>query len=190
MNSECFKMNLHEDEVPVAVGRGRGRGRGRGGGTAILPQGIWNEIVVNRDEDDEDTNDFEANNRSESKDLDDRVREMEKKQQEQEEEQDHESKYDDATDQNANSFDFIKLGFGGRSGVGRGKGGELKGQGGLGPGGVELNKKGIDWNCPSCGNLNWSWRTNCNKCNAGRANASFYINVADFVTTVQHIFRT
>ena len=54
-------MNLHEDEVPVAVGRGRGRGRGRGGGTAILPQGIWNEIVVNRDEDDEDINDFEAN---------------------------------------------------------------------------------------------------------------------------------
>jgi hypothetical protein len=30
--------------------------------------------------------------------------------------------------------------------------------------GVEKDMKGKDWNCPSCQNLNWSWRTNCNMC--------------------------
>jgi hypothetical protein len=28
--------------------------------------------------------------------------------------------------------------------------------------------KGKDWECPSCTNMNWSWRTNCNKCNTGK----------------------
>lgn len=31
--------------------------------------------------------------------------------------------------------------------------------------GPQMNMKGKDWNCPSCGNLNWSWRTTCNMCN-------------------------
>jgi hypothetical protein len=30
--------------------------------------------------------------------------------------------------------------------------------------GVEKDMKGKDWNCPSCNNLNWSWRANCNSC--------------------------
>jgi hypothetical protein len=30
--------------------------------------------------------------------------------------------------------------------------------------GVEKDLKGKDWNCSSCLNLNWSWRTNCNMC--------------------------
>lgn len=44
-------------------------------------------------------------------------------------------------------------GFGGR-GRGRGRG--------------KPNSNGVDWNCVECDNLNWSWRTTCNKCNAGR----------------------
>lgn len=28
--------------------------------------------------------------------------------------------------------------------------------------------KGPDWDCPSCGNVNWSWRSTCNKCNGGK----------------------
>lgn len=28
--------------------------------------------------------------------------------------------------------------------------------------------KGVDWNCPQCDNLNWSWRTTCNKCNTAK----------------------
>ena len=161
-------MNLQEYETTASVGRGRGRGRG--GGTAILPEGIWNDIVVNRDEDEED-NEVGNNSRSDNqlKDLDDRVRDMEDHQRQQELLQDGEegrnsSNYANAEDGN---FTFMKEGFGGRNGVGRGRG-KVKGQSSLGPGGVELNKKGVDWNCPTCGNLNWSWRTNCNKCDTGK----------------------
>ena len=66
-------MDLQEREIPAAVGRGRGRGRGRGGGTAILPEGIWNDIVVNRGEEDDEGIEVEDNvhNESQNKDLDD-----------------------------------------------------------------------------------------------------------------------
>ena len=30
--------------------------------------------------------------------------------------------------------------------------------------GIERDLKGKDWECPSCSNVNWSWRTNCNAC--------------------------
>ena len=52
--------------------------------------------------------------------------------------------------------------FGVRKGAGRGRGGNKPG--------IEIDKKGCDWNCPSCGNLNWSWRTNCNRCDAQNPN--------------------
>lgn len=29
----------------------------------------------------------------------------------------------------------------------------------------DRDSKGKDWDCQSCGNVNWSWRTSCNKCN-------------------------
>lgn len=34
--------------------------------------------------------------------------------------------------------------------------------------GLERDAKGKDWDCPSCGNVNWSWRGTCNKCNTAR----------------------
>ncbi len=37
---------------------------------------------------------------------------------------------------------------------------------------IEKDLKGKDWNCPSCLNLNWSWRTNCNMCGTMKPNAS------------------
>jgi hypothetical protein len=33
---------------------------------------------------------------------------------------------------------------------------------------VCADAKGIDWECGSCGNMNWSWRANCNMCNGNR----------------------
>ena len=35
-------------------------------------------------------------------------------------------------------------------------------------GGMVRNLKGPDWNCESCGNVNWCWRSNCNKCNTSK----------------------
>jgi hypothetical protein len=37
--------------------------------------------------------------------------------------------------------------------------------------------KGVDWNCPQCDNLNWSWRNKCNKCNTAKPMA---LNVSLF----------
>ena len=172
-------MNLAEDDVP-AVSVGRGRGRGRGSGTAILPQGLWSEIVANRDDNYEGDEGGGYDNQD-GEDLDERVRKMENQQRQQElhEDQgksggDDDGKYADAEGEEGGAFNFIKQGLGGgggRNGVGRGRGTiptQGQSQGGLGPGGIQLNKKGVDWNCPSCGNLNWSWRTNCNKCETGK----------------------
>ena len=30
--------------------------------------------------------------------------------------------------------------------------------------GLQRDVKGPDWDCPSCGNVNWSWRNDCNQC--------------------------
>lgn len=40
-----------------------------------------------------------------------------------------------------------------------------------GLGGFARDAKGPDWNCLECGNVNWSWRTTCNKCNASKPNS-------------------
>jgi hypothetical protein len=53
--------------------------------------------------------------------------------------------------------------FGG-FGRGRGKSGMSSDRG---PGFVR-DAKGADWACPSCGNVNWSWRTNCNRCSTAK----------------------
>ena len=60
-------------------------------------------------------------------------------------------------------------GRGGRgSGRGDGRDGRFDGgRGGRGRG-LDRDMKGKDWECPSCTNVNWSWRTNCNKCNTAK----------------------
>ena len=46
------------------------------------------------------------------------------------------------------------------------------GGGGAGRGrGMVKNKNGPDWACPSCANVNWCWRNNCNKCNGEKPKA-------------------
>mmetsp|Transcript_2544 Transcript_2544/g.4455 ORF Transcript_2544/g.4455 Transcript_2544/m.4455 type:complete len:350 (+) Transcript_2544:43-1092(+) len=57
-------------------------------------------------------------------------------------------------------------------GFGRGRGG---GRGGRGFGkaagrgrGLVKDAKGKDWDCPSCSNVNWSWRSTCNKCGTAK----------------------
>jgi hypothetical protein len=34
--------------------------------------------------------------------------------------------------------------------------------------GFVRDAKGSDWECPSCANVNWSWRTNCNRCSTAK----------------------
>jgi hypothetical protein len=41
------------------------------------------------------------------------------------------------------------------------------GKGGRGRG-LDMDQRGKDWTCPSCSNLNWSWRSNCNVCNTAK----------------------
>lgn len=57
----------------------------------------------------------------------------------------------------ATGFGGVKGGFGRSFGMGRGRGR-----------GIERDAKGKDWECPSCTNLNWSWRSNCNKCDTAK----------------------
>jgi hypothetical protein len=34
--------------------------------------------------------------------------------------------------------------------------------------GLQRDVKGPDWDCSGCGNVNWCWRSNCNKCNTAK----------------------
>ncbi len=73
---------------------------------------------------------------------------------------------------NNNREDYIPTDSGpGRGQFGRdgGRGGGGRGRGdGRGRGGINKDLKGPDWECPSCTNVNWSWRSTCNKCNTGK----------------------
>eukprot|EP01036_Dinobryon_divergens_P028847 gene28847-37854_t len=60
------------------------------------------------------------------------------------------------------------FGRGGRgSGRAGGRGGRIPDGRGRGRG-IERDLKGKDWECPSCTNINWSWRSTCNKCNGAK----------------------
>lgn len=63
---------------------------------------------------------------------------------------------------NIEDDDFAPMGFG--RGRGRGRGGRGLQQGR----GFQKDAKGPDWDCPVCGNVNWSWRANCNKCQTAK----------------------
>lgn len=55
----------------------------------------------------------------------------------------------------------VPMSFGSRDGGGH--------RGGMGRGkGISKDLKGVDWNCSNCDNLNWSWRSTCNKCGTAK----------------------
>ena len=119
---------------PVAIA-GAGRGRGRGGGVPVLPQGVWSALQSGGSSSEADLSKVEA------------------------------STVEDADDDDAMA---MPMGFGGGGrGAGRGRGGGRGGGMGMGRGnmkGLQRDVKGPDWDCPSCGNVNWSWRNDCNQC--------------------------
>lgn len=60
-------------------------------------------------------------------------------------------------------------------GGGRGRGKSISNtERGPPSGGFTRDAKGPDWNCPSCGNTNWSWRTNCNRCSTAKPVVKVY----------------
>lgn len=79
-------------------------------------------------------------------------------------------------DSNNRAVAPIPMGFGRGRGDFGGRGG--RGGRGRGGGGLERDVKGKDWECPSCTNVNWSWRSNCNKCNTAKP-AAILVNVAN-----------
>jgi len=138
-------MNGTNDDVAIEpLGQGRGRGRGRGAGVPVLPVGLWDELSGNSDKKssgiDKMNNEIEVNKVAPDAIV-------------------NSTKFADADE------GITPFGFGSRGrGRGRGRGaGRMGGRGGRGRG-PEKDVKGPDWDCTLCGNTNWSWRNNCNRC--------------------------
>lgn len=70
-------------------------------------------------------------------------------------------------DETSSTSMAVPMGFGsGGGGAGRGVGrGGGRGRGN-GRGGFQRDVKGPDWDCPTCGNVNWAWRDECNTVSA------------------------
>ena len=69
------------------------------------------------------------------------------------------------------------FGRGGRgSGRAGGRGGRMPEGRGRGRG-IDRDLKGKDWECPSCTNINWSWRSTCNKCNGAKPAVQVFITL-------------
>lgn len=114
--------------------------KGRGG-VPVLPEGMWDSLqgITNTEKSNQDQDNLTNND---SKLIDNNI------------------------DDNDNDYNNeIPVSFGRSSttsgGLGRGRG---RGR----QNGLERDVKGKDWDCPSCTNLNWSWRSTCNKCNTAR----------------------
>lgn len=84
-------------------------------------------------------------------------------------------KIDDISSDNIKIMDSMQIvSFGGNGrGRGRGRGG---GSGRSGPA-FEKDAKGPDWECPGCSNVNWSWRSNCNRCQTAKPGAPIVCNL-------------
>jgi hypothetical protein len=112
-----------------------GRGRGRGG-VPLLPVGVWDALNGSNERAEQPVEQF-LNQAKDDK---------------------HNDRFADA---NEDAFRFSFSSFGGRRGGRDGRGPH----GGRGRGRGPEDLRGKDWDCPSCTNVNWSWRTHCNKCN-------------------------
>ncbi len=94
---------------------------------------------------------------------------------------------ENSSDNAFNADDFVPVSFGrsshtDRGGFGSG-GGRGRGNSGRGRGrGPEMNMKGPDWTCASCGNVNWSWRSNCNKCQTAKPAAVTVVSISDAIS--------
>ena len=42
----------------------------------------------------------------------------------------------------------------------------------------KFEKNGTEWECPSCTNINWHWRSTCNKCNGAKPASLFAVSIA------------
>ena len=145
-----------DDDAPSmasipSIGRGRGRGRGSSG-VPVLPQGLWDEISGlgggsnSAVHDEEPVLPREDSHAAEA------------------------DKFEEGLGEGENDFVPMSFGRGGAAGRGRGRG---RGRGDHGDGagrgrGFDKDLKGADWTCDSCGNVNWSWRASCNKCQTAR----------------------
>lgn len=121
------------------MGRGRGRGRGRGSGQAILPAGLWESIRGDADDDNGGHHQQQHKQQPALPELP-----------QQHYEPHNNDQFEDAAD-----YGPVK----GRGRHSRRDDDEIRGK--------PVFKKG-DWECQSCMNMNWSWRTHCNMCNAPR----------------------
>ena len=110
-----------------------GRGRGRGGGVPVLPTGMWNSL---------NSTASSTNNQADGIDTS---------------KSNNEAFADVASTLPMSSTMAIPMGFGnkgGGRGAGRGRGSGR---------GMQRDVKGPDWDCPSCTNVNWAWRDECNQ---------------------------
>ena len=144
---------MSSDE-PSSIVVAAGRGRGRGGGVPLMPQGMW--ATLNRDDDAEPDPELSdpTGRFDDDANMDDKV-------------QDQSSTLPAMPGEFGRPASFG--GTGGRDGHlsfrrGSNAGNERLQRREKGPPGLVLNAKGVDWNCEKCGNVNWSWRTQCNAC--------------------------
>jgi hypothetical protein len=136
---------MEEDSGNISKGRGRGRG-----GKALLPEGMWDSL--NSTNSTEPNFDKKINILVESnKDKDiNTVQYSDKNQSKNENIDKSDSDYD-------NNLPPREFGRSSSNSSYRGREDKTKGFG-------NGNSKGQDWDCLSCGNTNWSWRTSCNAC--------------------------
>ena len=80
------------------------------------------------------------------------------------------SSYEEKNEQTLHEMKQMTFGGRGRGGFSQGK----YDQSSSGGGGFVRDAKGSDWNCNSCGNTNWSWRTNCNRCSTPKPVVKVY----------------
>eukprot|EP01035_Chromulina_nebulosa_P018945 gene18945-24753_t len=138
------ELNENEYDLP-RVGQGRGRGRG----VPLLPAGLWESFndSENNPSKEVDINNININN-FEDNDY----------------ENDNSIKNEDSN--NSNSFNESSsrpMSFGSTRNRNGGFTKEFGNKKGL-----IKDAKGSDWNCLKCENLNWSWRSHCNKCNTAK----------------------
>lgn len=143
------------------IGNSKGRGRGRGG-KALLPEGIWDSLNST-------TNSIEPNfdkkinilvESNKDKDIKTKIENhSDKNNSKNDNDQDnHYLSKNENVDKIDRDNNLPPRGFGrGSNNSHKGREDKMRGFG-------NGSSKGQDWDCLSCGNTNWSWRTACNAC--------------------------